>query len=59
MLEKKTVMWKKRMLTMKVIKEVSYGDFGLIPVGTQCVIINENTMFIGLWGKNLLAHWIS
>lgn len=40
-------------------KEVSYGDFGFIPVGTQCVILNEGTMLIGLWGKILLAHRIS
>ena len=40
-------------------KEVSYRDFGFIPVGTQCVVLNENTMLIGLWGKILLAHRIS
>ena len=59
MLEKKTVMWKKRMRTMKSIKEVSYGEFDFIPVGAQCVILNEGTMLIGLWGKILLAHRIS
>ena len=40
-------------------KEVSYGEFDFIPVGTQCVILNERTMLIGLWGKILLAHRIS
>ena len=40
-------------------KEVSYGEFDFIPVGTQCAILNEGTMLIGLWGKILLAHRIS
>ncbi|MDE7249175.1 MAG: hypothetical protein K2N82_04665 [Lachnospiraceae bacterium] len=40
-------------------KEVSYGEFDFIPVGTQCVILNERAMLIGLWGKILLAHRIS
>lgn len=39
-------------------KEVNYGDFDFIPVGTQCVILNKRTMLIGLWGKILLAHKI-
>lgn len=37
-------------------KEVRYGDLGFIPVGLQIIVLNENTMLIGLWGKILLAY---
>lgn len=44
---------------VKFDREVSYDQFGFIPVGTQCFILNEDTMLIGSWGKTLLAYKIS
>lgn len=45
-------------IEVRLSKEVSYGDYDFIPVGTQCIILNEDTMLIGIWGKILLAHRI-
>lgn len=36
--------------------DVQYDTYSFIPVGTQCVLLNNNTMLIGVWGKILLAH---
>lgn len=36
--------------------EVSYGKYNFIPVGTQCILLNENAMIVGIWGKTLLAR---
>lgn len=38
--------------------EVSYGKYDFIPVGTQCILLNEDTMIVGTWGKVLLARRI-
>lgn len=38
--------------------EVSYGKYDFIPVGTQCILLNEDTMIVELWGKVLLARRI-
>lgn len=38
--------------------EVSYGKFNFIPVGTQCILLNEDTMIVDIWGKVLLARRI-
>ena len=40
--------------------EVSYGEYDFIPVGTECVLLNEDTMlmFVGASGKVLLARRI-
>ena len=36
--------------------DVQYDTYSFIPVGTQCVLLNNDTMLIGVWGKILLAH---
>ena len=36
--------------------EVSYGKYNFIPVGTQCILLNEDAMIVGIWGKTLLAR---
>lgn len=38
--------------------ETNYSDYSFIPVGTQVVLLDYNTMLIGVWGKILLAHRI-
>lgn len=38
--------------------EVSYGKYNFIPVGTQCILLNEDAMIVGIWGKTLLAQRI-
>lgn len=38
--------------------EVSYGKYDFIPVGTQCILLNEDTMIVDIWGKVLLARRI-
>lgn len=38
--------------------EVSYEKYDFIPVGTQCILLNEDTMIVGIWGKVLLARRI-
>lgn len=38
--------------------EVSYEKYDFIPVGTQCILLNEDTMIVGIWGKTLLARRI-
>lgn len=35
---------------------VSYEQYSFIPVGTQCVLLNDDTMIVGKWGKTLLAR---
>lgn len=35
---------------------VSYGNLDFIPVGTQCVLLNKDTLLIGIWGKVLVAY---
>lgn len=37
-------------------KVVGYEKFDFIPVGTQCVLLNNNTMLVGVWGKILVAQ---
>lgn len=37
-------------------EEIKYGDLSFIPVGVQTIVLNENTMLIGLWGEILLAY---
>lgn len=32
------------------------GKFDFIPVGTQCILLNKDTMLLGIWGKILLAY---
>lgn len=39
--------------------EASYPPYNFIPVGDDIVIINDDYMFVGIWGKILLAHKIS
>ncbi|MDE6675755.1 MAG: hypothetical protein K2K19_13275 [Acetatifactor sp.] len=38
--------------------ETNYSDYSFIPVGTQMVLLDYNTMLIGVWGKILLAYRI-
>lgn len=38
--------------------EASYGKYDFIPVGTQCILLNEDTMIVEMWGKVLLARRI-
>lgn len=36
--------------------QVSYGQYNFIPIGTRCVLLNDDTMIVGTWGKTLLAR---
>ena len=38
--------------------ETNYLDYCFIPVGTQVVLLNYDTMLVGVWGKILLAYRI-
>lgn len=38
--------------------EVAYDGYDFIPVGTQVILLNEDTMLLGLWGEILMAHRI-
>lgn len=35
---------------------VMFEENNFIPVGTQSVLLNENTMLVGVWGDVILAH---
>ena len=37
-------------------EQVSYRQYSFIPIGTQCVLLNDDTMIVERWGKTLLAH---
>lgn len=39
-------------------EDISYGKYPFIPVGAECILLNDNTMIVGVWGKLLLAHRI-
>lgn len=41
---------------LKFKEEVGYGQYDFIPMGTQCVQLNENTLLVGLWGKVMVAY---
>ncbi|MDL2302208.1 hypothetical protein LJC58_07630 [Lachnospiraceae bacterium OttesenSCG-928-D06] len=43
-------------IDVKFLGEVSYDEYNFIPVGTQCVLLNEDVMLIGVWGKILVAY---
>ncbi len=45
-------------IDVKFDYETNYQDYPIIPVGTQAVLLNSNTMMIGVWGKVLLAYRI-
>lgn len=45
-------------IEVKFNEEVNYDNLDFIPVGMQSIVLNENTMLIGLWGKILLAYRI-
>lgn len=36
--------------------ETNYLEYSFVPVGTQVVLLNNDTMLIGVWGKILLAY---
>ena len=38
--------------------ETDYLDYSFIPVGTQVVLLDHNTMLVGVWGKIMLAYRI-
>lgn len=38
--------------------EVSYGKYDFIPVGAQVILLNDDAMLVGVWGKILLAYRI-
>ncbi|MBD5550552.1 MAG: hypothetical protein HDQ96_05155 [Lachnospiraceae bacterium] len=44
---------------VEFLDEVSYGKYDFIPVGTHCILLNEDTMIVGIWGKVLLARRIN
>ena len=46
-------------IDVKFDYETKYLEYSFIPVGTQIVLLNRDTMLIGVWGKILLAHRIS
>ncbi len=35
---------------------VTFKENYFIPVGTQIILLNENTMLVGVWGNIILAH---
>ena len=35
---------------------ITFKENNFIPVGTQCVFLDENTMLVGVWGDVILAH---
>jgi hypothetical protein len=35
---------------------VSFKENNFIPVGSQIILLNENTMLVGVWGNVILAH---
>lgn len=39
--------------------EVAFEEEYFIPVGRQCVLLNSDTMLVGIWGKIILAHKVS
>jgi len=39
-------------------KEDPYLETICVPIGTQCVMLNNDTMLVGMWGKIILAHRI-
>lgn len=41
---------------VKFKADVKYEKYSFIPVGTQCVLLNKDTMLVGVWGKILLAR---
>lgn len=43
-------------IEVKFDYETDYFEYHFIPVGTQAVLLNHDTMLIGIWGKILLAH---
>ena len=36
--------------------QVFYGQYDFIPIGTRCVLLNDDIMIVGTWGKTLLAY---
>ena len=36
--------------------QVFYGQYNFIPIGTQCVLLNDDIMIVEMWGKTLLAY---
>ena len=36
--------------------QVKFKDDYFIPVGTQVILLNNDTMLVGIWGKIILAH---
>lgn len=41
---------------VEFMEKVSYGKYPFIPVGAQCILLNDDTMIVEVWGKTLLAH---
>lgn len=37
---------------------VSFKEDYFIPIGSQCIVLNKDTMLIGVWGEVILAHRI-
>lgn len=35
---------------------LSFNETHFIPIGSQCVMLNDNTMLVGVWGKIILSH---
>lgn len=35
---------------------VKYDKYDFIPMGTQVVLLNDNTMLVGVWGKIMIAY---
>ncbi|MCL2083024.1 MAG: hypothetical protein FWH04_07305 [Oscillospiraceae bacterium] len=46
-------------VTVSALRECSYrdgDDFPSPPVGDQCLLLNKDTMLVGVWGKIILAR---
>ncbi|MDR1687813.1 MAG: hypothetical protein LBS21_04285 [Clostridiales bacterium] len=41
---------------VKFAQDIKYEENSSFPVGSQCVLLNNDTMLLGVWGKTVLAH---
>ncbi len=45
-------------LPLKVY-DITFTEEHFIPVGTQIVVLNDDTILVGIWGKIILAHRVN
>jgi hypothetical protein len=44
------------LIELEFEEDIKYRKYSFFPVGSQCALLNENTMLLGFWGKVMLAH---